>query len=105
MPRVEFQKPYTIDEIRKHPYAVVISLLIGILLLSISWNVYNDYRKNKKIEALTDQRDEEKQKRIDLYEGWLFYKSENERLKDEQSTSDSLVRERTQPFVRRFLKP
>jgi Tfp pilus assembly protein PilO len=97
---VELKKPYSIDDIRKHPFAVVISLLIGLLLISVGRSLY----LSEKVESLMEQANEEKAARIEMYESMIFYKQETERLQNEQSQSDSLVRQRTQPFVNKILK-
>jgi hypothetical protein len=99
----ELPQPYTTDEIQSRPYAVIISLLIGLLIVSVYWNIQNDRTKNERIDVLTDRADAEKQKRIEMYETMLFYKRQTERLEHEQSADDSLLRERTEPFVHRIL--
>jgi flagellar basal body-associated protein FliL len=101
---VQLEKPYTIDEIRKHPIAVVISLLIGLLLLALGCIAYLFIHYNSRIDELTDKADKEKTKRIEQYETMIFYKGETERLQHERAATDSLIRQRTQPFVDKILK-
>lgn len=96
----EFPKPYSIDEIRKYPLAVAFSIVVALLVICVGVILKKDARENE----LIDKADKEKTERIQLYENLLFYKHKSEMLEVQQSQSDSLVRERTEPFVNKILQ-
>ena len=97
---IEIKKPWSIDEIRKYPIAVLCAFLIAIIITLLARNAYLSYR----VDELRDQSDEEKNKRIQMYEQMIFYKSEKERLEHEANQSDSTVRSKTEPYVQKILK-
>ena len=102
----EFQKPFSIEEIKQHPFAVVIAFLIGFVLIlgtvvGVLW-----YRNN----AADDKCDEEKQKlntqifhyqeeRIGIYKDLLFYK-----LKSQQGGADSILKMKTEDDVQKIFR-
>lgn len=99
----KFRQPYTTEEIESRPFAVVISLLIGLLLASIGWNLKNDRDAKQEIKRLNERANTEQEQRIRMYEQMLFFKAEKERLENQQNTSDSLMREMTEPYVNKLL--
>lgn len=107
----ELPQPFSIDDIQKRPKAVVISLLIGLLLITCSVIGFLFIRKEDDMEhcevekqALIKTIIEERNDRIKLYEGMIFYKSENQSLKYEMQAKDSIVRDKTEGFVKKILK-
>ncbi len=74
----ELQQPYTTEEIERRPYAVVISLLIGLLLMLASGAVYIYCTMSSRIDELTDRADAEKTRRIEMYEQLIFFKRRDE---------------------------
>lgn len=95
----EFPKPYSIDEIRKDPMAVAFSIVTGLLLICVGIIIKKDIREQR----LLDKADKEKTQRIEMYENMIFYKGRIERMETAQKEKDSLVRERTEPFVNKIL--
>lgn len=107
----ELPQPFSIQDIEKRPKAVVISLLIGLLLITCTVIGFLFVRKEDDQEhcevekqALIKTILEERNDRIQLYEGMIFYKSENQSLREEMQTKDSIVRDKTEGFVKKILK-
>jgi len=107
----ELPQPFTIDNIQKHPKAVVISLLIGLLLIACGVIGFLFIRKEDdkddcevEKKALVKQILDERNDRIKLYESMIFYKSENKSLKNEMITKDSIYRDKTEGFVKKILQ-
>lgn len=102
----ELPQPFDQDDIRKDPKAVVIALLIGLLLLFGSVIVVLYYRKEdqdddckKETKGLYNEIIKERNARIYFYEQMLFYKSESEK----QKAQDSLTKQKTKPLVEKLL--
>ncbi len=103
----ELPQPYTQEEISKDPKAVVIGLLIGLLLLfgSVIGVLY--YRKEGAQDECSKQKDSlyatiitERNKRIENYEGMLFYKRESDSLK----LKEKETKQKTAPLVQKALQ-
>ncbi|WP_333662291.1 hypothetical protein [Chishuiella changwenlii] len=107
----ELPQPFSIDNIQKHPKAVVISLLIGLLLITCSVIGFlfirkENYQEDCEIEkqALVNQILDERNDRIKLYESMIFYKSKTNSLESEMVVKDSIIRDKTEGFVKKILK-
>ncbi len=103
----ELPQPFGQDDIRKDPKAVVIALLIGLLLLFggvIGVLYYRKEEQDAKCSEKTDKLYETmikvRNERIDFYEKMIFYKQENELLKQR----DSIKKEATRPYVEKLLQ-
>lgn len=100
---LKLPQPFNQEQIRKDPKAVVIALLIGLLLLNASVITYlydQGEKKERKIDQINEKWLAEKRERITMYEKMLFYKNENIRKKE----SDSLIKQRTEPLVKKILQ-
>ena len=95
-------KPFTTTEIQKRPWAVIVSLLIGLLLLVIAAWAKHSAQQETRIQKLTDKADSEKNARIEMYERMIFYKEE---AATANQKNDSALRERTSPYIQQLLPP
>ena len=97
---INLPKPYATTEIEKRPYPVLISLLIGLLIASITWNITNDSSNKREMTRLRDKVDSLNLVRIQMLETVVFYR---DRWQNSQATSDSVLRDRTAPYVNQIL--
>lgn len=104
-------QPFSIEDIQKRPKAVVISLLIGLLIITCSVIAYLFQRKELAAHHCEDEKQlllktiiEERDDRIKLYEGMIFYKHQSESLKTEILVKDSIVRDKTEHIVKKILQ-
>lgn len=103
----ELPQPFGQDDIRQDPKAVVIALLIGLLLLFSGVIAVLYYRKEEQDAKCTEKTDKlyetmiiVRNERITFYEQMIFYKSENEQLKRQ----DSIKKQLTKPYVDKLLQ-
>ncbi|WP_407517274.1 hypothetical protein [Elizabethkingia anophelis] len=103
----ELPQPYSQEDIRKDPKAVVIGLLIGLLLIfgGVIGVLYN--RKEQQTEDCSEKTDslyftiiKERNKRIDTYEAMIFYKKKSDSFEEK----DKKIKEKTEPLVKKALQ-
>ncbi|MGG5507906.1 MULTISPECIES: hypothetical protein [unclassified Myroides] len=107
----ELPKPFSIEEIQKYPKAVIIAFLIGLLVLFGGMLIGIFYKRE---DSATDCETEKKQlyglilkereDRILLYENMIFYKDKVNTLEQQQTSTDSLYRSKTQQLVNKILR-
>lgn len=107
----ELPKPFSIEEIQKHPKAVLIAVLIGLLMLFGSMLISVFYKREENVDDCQEERKQlyslilkERQDRILLYENMIFYKEKASKLEEQQTLTDSLYRVKTQELVNKILK-
>ncbi|AQX86547.1 hypothetical protein I6H88_04260 [Elizabethkingia bruuniana] len=103
----ELPQPYSQEDIRKDPKAVVIGLLIGLLLIfgGVIGVLYNRKEQqtddcSEKIDSLYFTIIKERNKRIDTYEAMIFYKKKSDSFEEKEKKTKEL----TQPLVTKALQ-
>lgn len=101
---MDFQQPYTTEEIEKRPFPVLISVLIGLLLLT-TFGWINANRSGKEdLKECNDRAYKDQQERIRMYDRIYGLEAENAQLKSDQESTDSSFRAKTGTNVNRLLR-
>lgn len=97
---VELQKPFTVEEIHKHPFAVVIAFLIGFILI-LSGVIGVLWYDNRTANTKCDERVESKTQQIIT----LLVETRQQRdyFKDESANKDLILKEKTKNNVQKIL--
>ncbi|MGN7787192.1 hypothetical protein ACTJIJ_21845 [Niabella sp. 22666] len=91
------EKPFTIDEIRKYPYAVLIAFLIGMLVMfgtaiAVLW-----YRNNTADERCDERIEEKNLHIIQMQQEWIIALDDRDYYKQkviaQQRKQDSIVKD------------
>lgn len=97
---VEMQKPFTVEEIDQHPFAVVIAFLIGLVLIlagaiGVLWydSQRSDDRCDERVEAKTQQ----------IISVLIATRHERDYYRAESEGLDSLLKEKTRNNVEKIL--
>lgn len=96
-------KPFTVEEIKNSPCAVLVAFLIGLILIGIGWKVNDDIRFNSKVNEkekliveLRSKAERLNDERIKMYEKIFFYERKINNI-------DSLIKSETEIDVNKIL--
>lgn len=101
----DLKKPYSLNDIGRRPFTVMVSILIVLLFFSVGYNVTVNVNANQRIEEMREKMEkshekseQDKDDRIEKLESVIF------RLEANRQVADSAIKEKTEPLVNQIFQ-